>query len=387
MGNFAHMDNSLTVNVAQVLNSQVTRLSYIDLGNMLAFAHSIVLFDKVILPVAPDQNIFATENLPHTLKSQKIFENDVPEDFEERKQEAINQAIMLSRAKCDTGLASPVECMAAYFEMKSAEQGPIWQRHFASHLERYRPDHSPYMNEAQGRVGGYFGDAAYKALSIRKQFEITYVWRSFLHINLALDKDRPYLHNAYRTPFVDSVFDYFDKYLVAPALMKENISVRAMFAGQSPVWKGVLPSLLGKALDKASTPEEFTDSLLTLRNSAAARAFRLHYAQLQSQLSEPSATQKIEQEIKELASLWSGLVEDGPIDLPISLKVEGTGFSFQGQLPSGLHKRLKRIHVRVGKRHLRLIVDMLSTPRYTEELLANMKRIFGPVSYGMGSET
>jgi hypothetical protein len=226
-------------------------------------------------------------------------------------------------------------------------------------------------------MNGYAIDAAYLTLPIEEKAALTYLWRCLYNVSLSVEKQRPYLHNVYRLPFINAIYHHVEEQVLSLPWAEGMISQRVKIANpQSLLYKVFLPSLLGSILSSIETREQVIPKVLEIRESRKARDFRSHYRELQEKLGEPGASLELEKDIKHLVDLWSGFVDPVPIPVIIT-RHDWSGFGLQPLVPSSLVSKILRLYVRLGKRHLRFAVHLLEHPKYYKQLNNLVSKIFG----------
>jgi len=226
------------------------------------------------------------------------------------------------------------------------------------------------------RSSSYALDAKYLKLPIEEKAALTYLWRCLYNVSFSIEKQRPYMHNIFRLPFVNAIYHHMEKQnLSVPWIDKEAGNLKSL-GFQSVIYRSILPSLLGCVLNGIEKKEQIIPKILEIRDNKKAKEFRSHYSELQDKFGEPSASLRIEKEIQHLVHLWAGIAD--PVPIPISVSFNNwAGPDINLLIPSSVNAWAQRCYIRFRKRHLRFIVDLLEHPQYYNQLSKSVKKIFG----------
>ncbi|MGD9117763.1 MAG: hypothetical protein PVJ08_03385, partial [Dehalococcoidia bacterium] len=192
-----------------------------------------------------------------------------------------------------------------------------------------------------------------------------------------IDKQRPYLHNTYRLPFVNAIYQFIEeRRLSIPPL--EDIDIAPPFLNyQSQAWETILPSLLGSILSKVDRIDQIVPQILEIREGKAARQFRSYYRELHEKLGEPSASIKLDKELKYLSDLWNGISD--PISLPVFITfADWEGLQLRMELPQGIRAWIERQYTKLSKRHLRFAINLFEHKEQVTQLSTMINKIFRP---------
>jgi hypothetical protein len=381
----AQVDNSLIMSISGLLTGRVAE-PIADVTNLMTFAHAVILFDRVAVPIW-DINRSATDLLPSSMLPKGIVENALDEDFQQRTQDCIEQSFVMGSSFQSPPIQSgqSVTSVVSLVRQILSAEGKTWPSAFRKHIHHIEETQTELVTrEIRRIINGYSIDAAFLSLPIEEKVALTYLWRSLYNVNLSVEKQRPYLHNVYRLPFMNAIYDYIeDRRLSLP--WAEQIMPRGLKVAnsQSSVYNVLLPSLLGMILSGIKTKEQIMPRMLEIRESGKARAFRSHYADLQEKLGESSVSLELEKDIQHLITLWKGFVDQVPIPVRITHH-DWTGFAVQPLVPARVASWATRLYTRLSKRHLRFAIHLLDHPEYYRELNNLISKVFGS-EYGKNS--
>jgi len=378
MKSHAQVDNTLIMSVSGLLTGRMAD-PIADVTNLMTFAHAVILFDRVAVPVW-DINRSATDYLPSSILPKGIFEDAVDQDFQQRIQDCIEQSFVMGSSSKSLPIQSghSITVVASLVHQILSAEGKAWPSAFQKHVHHIEETQTELVTREIKRImNGYSIDAAFLSLPIEEKVALTYLWRCLYNVSLSVEKQRPYLHNVYRLPFVNAIYHHFeDQRLSLP--WAEGIMPRGpMTANSQPlVYKVLLPSLLGSILSGIKTREQIIPKVLEIRETRKARAFRSHYAELQEKLGEPGVSLELEKDIEHLINLWAGFVDPVPIPVMITHH-DWTGFALQFLVPPRVVSWAGRLSTRLSKRHLRFAIHLLEHPEYYRQLNNLVSKTFG----------
>jgi hypothetical protein len=378
MKSHAQVDNTLIMSVSGLLTGRMAD-PIADVTNLMTFAHAVILFDRVAVPVW-DINLPATDYLPSSILPKGIFEDAVDQDFQQRIQDCIEQSFVMGSSSKSLPIQpgqSITGVVSLTHQILSAE-GKAWPSAFQKHVHHIAETQTELVTREIGRImNGYSIDAAFLSLPIEEKAALTYLWRCLYNISLSVEKQRPYLHNVYRLPFMNAIYHHIEDQRLSLSWSEEIMPRRPKAANSQPlVYKVLLPSLLGSILSSIKTREQIIPKVLEIRESREARAFRSHYAELQEKLGEPSASLELEKDIEHLINLWAGFVDPVPIPIMITHH-DWTGFGIQPLVPPRVVSWVGRLYTRLSKRHLRFAIHLLENPKYYRQLNDLVSKTFG----------
>ena len=94
MESHAQVDNTLIMSVNSLLTKGMTDL-VADVTNLMTFAHAVILFDRVMVPVW-DINRSGTDYFSSSIVPKGIFEDAVDQDFQQRMEDCIEQGFNMA---------------------------------------------------------------------------------------------------------------------------------------------------------------------------------------------------------------------------------------------------------------------------------------------------
>jgi hypothetical protein len=349
-----------------------------DVTNLMTFAHAMILFDRVAVPVW-DINRSATDILPSSMLPKGIVEDAVDQDFQQRTQDCIAESFVMgsSSRSLPVESAQPITVVTSLVHQILSADGKAWLSAFEKHIHHIEETQTELVTrEIRRIINGYSIDAAFLSLPIEEKAALTYLWRCLYNVSLSVEKQRPYLHNVYRLPFMNAIYNHFEEQRLSLPWAEEVIPRRPKTANsQSSIYKVLLPSLLGNVLSGIKTKEQILPKMLEIRESRKARAFRSHYAELQEKLGEPGVSLELGKDIEHLINLWHGFVDPVPVPVRITHH-DWTGFSLQPLVPSRVVSWAGRLYTRLSKRHLRFAIHLLDHPEYYKELNNLLSKAF-----------
>lgn len=378
MKSHAQVDNTLIMSISGLLAGRMAD-PIADVTNLMTFAHAVILFDRVAVPVW-DINRSATDYLPSSMLPKGIVEDAVDQDFQQRIQNCIEDSFVMGYSSKSPPIQSGqsiTSVVSLVHQILSAE-GKTWPSAFQKHIHHIE-DTQPELatREMKRIINGYSIDVAFLSLPIEEKAALTYLWRCLYNVRLSLEKQRPYLHNVYRLPFVNAIYHDIEEQRLSLPWAEEIMPRGSKTANyQSSVHKVLLPSLLGNVLSGIKTKEQIIPKMLEIRESRKARAFRSHYAELQEKLGESGVSLELEKDIEHLISLWAGLVDPVPIPVRIT-HYDWSGWSIQPVLPPRAVSWAGRLYTRLSKHHLRFAIHLLDHPEYYKELNNLVSKTFG----------
>lgn len=375
---YAQVDNTLILSISALLTGGMSD-PIADVTNLMTFAHAVILFDRVTIPVW-DINHPATAYLPSSIVPTGVFEGVVDPDFQQRMEECIEQSFVMGSSCKSLPIQSSrsiTVVLSLVSQILSAE-GKAWPSAFQKHVHHIEETQSEFViREIMRIMNGYAIDAAYLSLPPEKKAALTYLWRSLYNVSLSVEKQRPYLHNVYRLPFINAIYHHIEEQGLSLPWIEEVMPRGPKTANSQPlIYKVLLPSLLGNILSGIETREQVIPKVLEVRESKKARAFRSHYAELREKLGEPGASLELEKDVKHLIDLWAGFVD--PVPIPVTIThYDWRGFGLQVLVPSGIVSWVLRLCTRLSKRHLRFAIHLLERPEYCRQLNNLVSKTFG----------
>lgn len=374
----AQVDNTLILSVSALLTGGMSD-PIADVTNLMTFAHAVILFDRVTVPVW-DINRSAMDYLPSSIVSKGIFEDAVDQDFQRRIEDCIKQSFVMGSSSKSLPIQSgrSITAVVSLVHQILSAEGEAWPSAFEKHIHHIEETQSELViREIKRIMNGYaIDDAAYLSLPIEEKAALTYLWRCLYNVSLSVEKQRLYLHNVYRLPFINAIYHHIEEQRLSLPWAEEMMPRGLKIANSQPlVFKVLLPSLLGSILSSIETREQIIPKVLEIRESRKARAFRSHYRELQEKLGEPGASLELEKDIKHLIDLWSGFIDPVPIPVRITHH-DWSGFSLQPLVPSGVASWAVRLYTRLSKRHLRFAIHLLEHPEYCRQLSNLVRRTF-----------
>ena len=373
----AQVDNTLVLSIDALLTEGTSDLTA-DMTNLMTFTHAVILFDKVMVPTW-DIDRPATDYLPSSIIPKGIFENAVDQDFQQRMKDCIEQSFAMGYSSKSLPIQSgrSITVVVSLVHQILSAEGKVWPGAFQKHVHHVEKAQSESMTRELTRIiNGYAPDVAYLSLPLEEKVALTYLWRCLYNVSLSVEKQRPYLHNVYRLPFINAIYHHIEEQRLSLPWAEEMPSGLKIVNSQPAVYKVLLPSLLGSILSGIETKEQIIPKVLELRGNKKARAFRSHYRELQEKLGEPGASLELEKDIKHLIDLWSGLGD--PVLIPVWITHhDWVGFGFQPVVPSGIASWTRRLYTKLSKRHLRFAIHLLENPEYRRQLNNLMSRTFG----------
>lgn len=373
----AQVDTTLILSLNALLTEGISdRIA--DVTNLMTFAHAVILFDKVMIPFL-DKTRPAMENLPSSIVNEGIFKDAVDEDFQQRMKDCIDQSFIMgsaSKSLPSQSDQSPTLVLSKVRQILS-DENKAWPRAFNKHIHHLMEAHSEaVLRELTKIMNDYSIDPAYLSLPIEKKTELIYLWRCHYNVSLSIEKQWPYLHNAYRLPFVNAIYHDIEEQRLALPLAEKLPSGLEGANSQPTVYNFLLPSLLGSILSNVNKKEQIISEVLAVRESRQARDFRSHYRELQEKLGEPGASLKLEKDMKHLRDLWAGF--DDPVPIPVRIThYDWGGIEIQPYVPASAVSPVKRLYARLSKRHLRFGIHLLEHPEYYMELNHLVHKTFG----------
>ena len=378
MKSYAQVDNTLVMSVRGLLTGRMAD-PIADVTNLMTFAHAVILFDRVAVPVW-DINRSATDYLPSSIFPKGIFEDAVDQDFQQRIQDCIEQSFAMGSSSKSLPIQSgqSITVVASLVHQILSAEGKAWSGAFQKHIHHIEETQTELVTrEIRRIINGYSINAAFLSLPIEEKVALTYLWRCLYNVSLSVEKQRPYLHNIYRLPFMNAIYHHIEEQRLSLPWAEEIMPQGPKTTNSQPlVYKVLLPSLLGSILSGIKTREQIIPKVLEIRESRKARAFRSHYAELQEKLGEPGVSLELEKDIEHLISLWAGFVDPVPIPVRIT-HYNLVGFAFQPLLPPPVVSRAGRLYTKVSKRHLRFAIHLLEHPEYYRELNNLVSKTFG----------
>jgi len=370
----AQVDNTLILSINALLTEGISDL-IADETNLMIFAHAVILFDRVAVPIW-DIDRPATDYLPSSIAPKGIFENAVDQDFQQRMEYCIERSFVMGSPSKSLSMQSGRSITAALsfvHQILSAE-GKAWPSAFQKHVHHMREAHSEsVISEIMRILNGYAIDTDYLSLPLEEKVALAYLWRCLYNVTLSIEKQRPYLHNIYRLPFISAIYRHIEEQGLSLPWAEEMPRELKIAESQPMVYKRLLPSLLGSVLSGIETREQVIPRLLEFRENKKARDFRSHYRELQEKLGEPAASVELEKDIEHLIDLWSGFVD--PVLIPI--RVMYHDFKLEFLMPPSITSWAGRQWTRLSKPHLRFAIHLLEHPEYCKQLNNLMRGTFG----------
>ena len=376
----AQLDNTLILSLSALLTDGISD-PIADVTNLMTFAHAVILFDKVMIPVW-DMNSPATDKLPSFIASKGIFQDAVDEDFQQRMKDCIEQSLIMGSSSKSLPIQSnrSITSVLSLVHQILSTEGKAWPGVFQKHVNHLEESHSKsVVREIKRIINDYSEDATYISLPIDQKAALTYLWRCLYNVSLSIEKQRPYLHNAYRLPFVNSVYHHIEEQRLTLPLAEKMPSIIETANSQPTVYNVILPSLLGSILRRIDKKEQIIPEILEVRESGKARAFRSYYRELQEKLGEPAASFELESGMQHLISLWSGFVDPMPIPVVIT-HYDWSGFKLQPIVPPSVFAWAIRLRTRLCRRHLRFAVHLIEHPEYYKQLNSLVTKTFSSES-------
>lgn len=365
----AQVDNTLIMSVSGLLTGRMAD-PIADVTNLMTFAHAVILFDRVAVPVW-DINLPATDYLPSSILPKGIFEDAIDHDFQQHIQDCIELSFAMGSSSKSLPIQSgqSITGVLSFVHQILSAEGKAWPSAFQKHVHHIAETQTELATREISRImNGYSIDATFLSLPFEEKAALTYLWRCLYNVNLSVEKQRPYLHNIYRLPFVNAIYHHIEDQRLSLPWAEKIMPRRPKAANCQPlVYKVLLPSLLGSILSGIKTKEQIIPKVLEIRESREARDFRSHYAELQEKLGEPSASLELERDIEHLINLWAGFVDPVPIPIMITHH-DWTGFALQPVVPPRVVSWVGRLYTKLSKRHLRFAVHLLENPKYYRQL-------------------
>lgn len=378
MKSHAQVDNTLIMSVSGLLTGRMAD-PIADVTNLMTFAHAVILFDKVAVP-AWDINRSATDYLPSSILPKGIVEDAVDQDFQQRIQDCIAQSFVMGSSpnSLPTQSGQPITVVVSLVHQILSAEGKAWPSAFQRHVHHIEETQTELVTREIRRImNGYSIDAAFLSLPIEEKAALTYLWRCLYNVSFSVEKQRPYLHNVYRLPFMNAIYHHIEDQRLSLPWAEDIMPRRPKTADSQPlVYKVLLPSLLGSILSGIKTRAQIIPKVLEIRESRKARAFRSHYAELQEKLGEPGVSLELEKDIEHLINLWAGFVDPVPIPIRITHH-DWTGFALQPIVPPRIVSWAGRLYTRLSKRHLRFAIHLLEHPEYHRQLNNLVSKTFG----------
>lgn len=381
----AQIDNSLIMGVDALLQEGISDF-VVDITNLMVFAQAVILFDKVVLP-GWDQDRLATQYLPSSIIQRGVFQDELDNDYDQRFKESQELSFVLSSTESIQGQPiGSIRNITSYIDQILSIEGKTWPGIFRKHISHIRESQSELVEKEVTKIlDAYSADVEYLSLPFETKIGITFLWRCLYNVNLALEKQRPYLHNIYRLPFTNAIFQNIEEQKLSLPWIKEMNEVSNISNLQPSIHRILLPSLLGRIMSRIDKKDQIIPEVYTMRESKEARAFRSHYRELQEKLGEPDASNIIEKDIKHLIDLWSGFVD--PINIPVLL-AHYDFLGFQGSallqipIPSSVVSRAKWWYSKISKRHMRFAIHLIERQQYIKQFNKMAKKVFGRGLHG-----
>jgi hypothetical protein len=376
MESHAQVDNTLLMSINALLIEGLTD-PVADIANLMTFAHAVILFDKVEVPIwSPDKP--GTKYFSPDIVSREIFQDALDLDYRQRWDDLFKFSFLMT--KPSTGRIEQnnqsVRNIRLFVQKILLAQGHPWPNAFRRHIQRLvKTQEEMITKEIITVMNTYALDVKYIKLPIEEKAALTYLWRSLYNVSFSIENQRPYLHNIFRLPFVNAIYRDIEKRNISVSGIDNETRILKSLDYQSVVHRTILPSLLGCVLNGIEKKEQIIPKILEIRDNKYAKNFRSHYAELQEKIGEPSAALHIEKEIGHLVRLWAGIAD--PIAIPISWAFPNySGPDIKFEVPTSVNAWAQRYFIRLKKRHLRLIIDLLEHPQYFDQLSKSTKKIF-----------
>lgn len=380
----AQVDNTLLMSIGGLFAHGLTN-PIADVTNLMTFAQAVILFDKVTIPIW-DAKVLATRRIPATIAPRNIFKDALDKSFQTRWEGSIKQSLMMCGLSNEVSIISEQSLNSVISLSQSilSSEGQAWPVAFENHIQQIENTQSENnVRDIKQRMDSYANVNAYLSLPIKEKAALTYLWRCLYNVSFSIEKNRPYLHNVYRLPFVNAIFRYLEKQNI-PAPWSEKATFDTATASYQPsIGKVLLPSLLGAIISSVDKKEQIIPKMLEMRDSKPARDFRTHYSGLQEKLGEPGAAVKTEKDIQYLIDLWSGISD--PITIPTSLSIHNVRIpdwhlGLDIIIPKSVVVQAKRLNVRLRHRQLRFATYLIDHQADSMELSNLMIKRFNPIS-------
>jgi len=304
----AQVENTVVMTTRDLLNGNIGDISFDDPAviNLITFINSIVLFGKVNLPAREDNE--PLENIPDILKP--IFKKDLIHDAKERLSEARDETLNMARHV----LRSEAENMSEANILKTFINHTLsyrdeWSDAFWADIKRLLVSEADYDVKGRKKALREFTDAKYDALDNEIKLAIYYLWRCYYNASLSFDKQRTYLNNIARTPFVKLSYRAFSN-KTARKFNRSNdnalIHHSNLFNMPLDYQDTPLPILLSDVLKKAKYERSnIAEAILDLRDTAGAKSFRKHYWEIQQEKDFGRMLINMKRDFEELSNQWN----------------------------------------------------------------------------------